>query len=372
MKILLVGNYLPDKQESMLRFAEVMKQELAQAGHEVKVIHPAEKLGRFSWPKVFDKWIAYIDKFLLFPSELRSAAVWADVIHICDHSNSMYVKHILSKPHLITCHDLLAVRSARGEFPVNQVGFTGRLLQSWISRGLKSAQFIVCDSYATLNDCKHVLNKPEDQMNVVYLGLNYPYSPMPLDEANERLSSLGIANQQRYLMSIGNNSWYKNRVSVLKTFVQLVQCHQQDDLKLIFAGRKLTSEMNNFITEAGIENRVEQLGLISNEDLRALYSRADALIFPSLEEGFGWPVLEAQASGCPVFASNRAPMTEIGGDAAVYIDPLSPSEAAQVIDRYLGDSEAMRTRGLLNAAKFSNKMMMNGYLKAYSKMCRNS
>jgi len=368
MKILLVGNYVPDKQESMLRFADVMKQELAQEGHEVKVIHPAEKLGRFSWPKVFGKWIAYIDKFLLFPSELRRAAVWADVIHICDHSNSMYVKHILSKPHIITCHDLLAVRSARGEFPVNQVGFTGRLLQSWISRGLKSAQFIVCDSYATLNDCKRVLNKPEDQMSVVYLGLNYPYSPMPLDEANERLSSLGIANKQRYLMSIGNNSWYKNRALILKIFVQLVQCHQQDDLKLIFAGRKLTSEMNDFITEAGIENRVEQLGLISNEDLRALYSRADGLVFPSLEEGFGWPVLEAQASGCPVFASNRAPMTEVGGDAAEYFDCQDLEGAASLINDCLNDLQAMRARGFSNATKFSNTLMRDAYVKIYRQL----
>ncbi|MDQ6991674.1 MAG: glycosyltransferase family 1 protein [Mariprofundaceae bacterium] len=192
---------------------------------------------------------------------------------------------------------------------------------------------------------------------------------MPFDEANERLSSLGIANKQRYLMSIGDNSWYKNRVSVLKIFVQLVQCHQQDDLKLIFAGRKLTSEMNDFIVEVGIENRVEQLGLISNEDLRALYSRADALVFPSLEEGFGWPVLEAQASGCPVFASNRAPMTEVGGDAAEYFDPLSPEAAVEVIYNCLNDLQGMRKQGLQNVENFSNELMVNGYLEAYERVC---
>jgi glycosyltransferase involved in cell wall biosynthesis len=370
MKVLLLGNYLPDRQESMQRFSNVMEQELSQAGHVVRLVRPTEKLGKFSWPKHFVKWIGYVDKFLLFPLTLRSAVAWADVVHICDHSNSMYVKYVSEKPHLITCHDLLAVRSARGEFPENPVGIAGRLLQSWISRGLKLAQFIVCDSYATLNDCRHVLDIPSDQMSVVYLGLNYPYTPMPIDEAKVKLNQLNIANGQRYLVNVGNNSWYKNRLSVLKIFAHLVNNHKRD-LNIIFAGRKLTPEMNAFIVDAGIENRVRQLGMISNEDLRALYSCAEGLIFPSLEEGFGWPVLEAQASGCPVFASNRPPMTEIGGDAAVYIDPLLPEDAAEVINAHLDALQDMRSSGMLNAGKFSNVAMRDAYLGIYSRIAQN-
>lgn len=371
MKILLVGNYLPDRQESMLRFADVMEQELSKAGHEVRKICPTVRLGQFSCPKKLEKWVGYVDKFILFPSELRKAAAWADVVHICDHSNSMYVKQVSSKPHLITCHDLLAVRSARGEISVNQVGFTGRLLQSWISRGLKFAKFIVCDSYATLNDCKRVLEIPETRLNVVYLGLNYPYSPMPEDERDIRLNQLGIDNEQRYLMNIGNNSWYKNRLSVLKIFAELVNQHHRDYF-MIFAGRLLTDEMNAFIVDAGIASRVVQLGAISNEDLRALYSRSDGLIFPSLEEGFGWPVLEAQACGCPVFTSNRAPMTEIGGGAAIYFDPLLPVAAAHTINENMEILSDMRSRGLLNAAQFSNTAMTNAYVDTYNLLTKSS
>ncbi len=371
MKILLVGNYLPDKQESMLRFADVMQQELTTAGHVVRLIRPPIKMGKFTWSKKLVKWIGYVDKFVLFPTELRKAAVWADVVHICDHSNSMYVKHVSSKPHLITCHDLLAVRSARGDFPVNKVGFTGQLLQSWISRGLKAANFIVCDSYATLNDCKLVLAIPETSLAVVYLGLNYPYKPMSVKEANDRLSQLGIAKDQRYLMNIGGNSWYKNRLTVLKIFAHLVNQYQHD-LFMIFAGQMLTPEMSTFIAEANIKNRVIQLGSISNEDLRALYTRAAGLIFPSFEEGFGWPVLEAQACGCPVFTSNRAPMTEVGSNAAVYIDPLSPETAATVIDSQLTSLQLMRNNGLANAAKFSNEAMRDAYLELYIQLSNKS
>lgn len=368
MKVLLVGNYSQDRQESMQRFANVMEGELSLAGHEVRQIRPTVRLGNFSFPKKLEKWVGYVDKFVLFPVELRRAAAWADIVHICDHSNAMYIKHVISKPHLITCHDLLAVRSAKGDFPQNRVGFTGRLLQAWICRWLRSAKSVVCISNATLNDCKNVLGKSSMQLEVIYLGLNYPYSPMPIAEANIRLGQFGIPPDQNYLLNIGNNSWYKNRLFSLKTFSLLVKKHNSDSI-LIFAGRDLTPEMNEFVALEGLKDRIKQLGSISNEDLRALYSRADGLLFPSLEEGFGWPILEAQASGCPVFTSNRAPMTEVGGDAAVYIDPLSPESAAATISNRHGSLDNMRRLGLINASSFSNLAMRESYETAYRRVC---
>lgn len=367
MKILLVGNYLPDQQESMQRFAEVMKQELSDAGHEVQLLRPAVKLGQYPWPDKLQKWVGYADKFIIFPYVLRHAAAWADVIHICDHSNAMYVSDIAFKPNLITCHDLLAVRSALGEFPVNPVGFTGKLLQSWIARKLKLAKFIVCDSNATLNDCMRVLQINASCLSVVYLGLNFPYRPMSIDASNMYLDKFDISISQKYLINIGNNSWYKNRKTVLDIFDILVNDYKRD-IFLIFVGRLLTPEMNELAIEMGLENRIKQLGSVSNDDLCALYSRAEGLIFPSFEEGFGWPVLEAQASGCPVFASNRAPMTEVGGEAAVYIDPISPGSSAELININLDNVDGMRKRGLINAEKFSNLIMRNAYLEIYSKM----
>ena len=81
----------------------------------------------------------------------------------------------------------------------------------------------------------------------------------------------------------------------------------------------------------GLRDRVIELTNITNEDLRALYSKATALLFPSLREGFGWPIIEAQACGCPVFTSDRVPMTEVGGDAAIYLDPTDPRPAPRLL-----------------------------------------
>ncbi len=107
----------------------------------------------------------------------------------------------------------------------------------------------------------------------------------------------------------------------------------------------------------------------SNEDLRALYSLAEALLFPSLAEGFGWPIAEALACGCRVLTSNRAPMTEVGGEAAVYADPDDEAGAAVRLRDLLGEPpEARRARveaGLHQATLFSTRAMIDAYERIY-------
>ena len=63
------------------------------------------------------KWLGYVDKFALFPPELRRAMAWADLVHVCDQGNAMYMRYLQNKPHLLTCHDVLAIRSALGDVP---------------------------------------------------------------------------------------------------------------------------------------------------------------------------------------------------------------------------------------------------------------
>src|SRR5829696_5329384 len=110
MKILLVANFIPDRQRSMQRFARMLRDGLRARGHEVRVVRPRLWLSRKLKRKSFAgsetslenfqrKWLAYIDKFILFPRTLRCAAQWADIVHICDHSNAMYVGHVAGKPH---------------------------------------------------------------------------------------------------------------------------------------------------------------------------------------------------------------------------------------------------------------------------------
>jgi glycosyltransferase involved in cell wall biosynthesis len=134
-------------------------------------------------------------------------------------------------------------------------------------------------------------------------------------------------------------------------------------------GKAWTSEMRRFILEYGLSDATLEVTGVAEEDLRALYSTASMMIFPSFQEGFGWPIIEAQACGCPVATSNRSPMNEVGGNAAIYIDPDNPESAAAAVQRALERTACMRELSLANAARFKSSAMIDSYLSLYGKVC---
>lgn len=233
-----------------------------------------------------------------------------------------------------------------------------------ISAGLAGAQHIACVSEATRSDLLRVAGVSAQRVSRVYNSLNHPYSPMERHEARQRIHRLlpGLAGP--FLLHVGGNQWYKNRLGVLRIFSILRKLANGNALQLVLAGKPWTSGMRQFIFENGLSNLAFELAGVDNEDLRALYSTATMLLFPSLYEGFGWPILEAQACGCPVATSNRAPMNEIGGSAAVYIDPKNPELAAAILNQALEKAPAMRGPSLSNAARFRTGML-ESYLSLY-------
>jgi glycosyltransferase involved in cell wall biosynthesis len=370
MKVLLLANYLNDEQQSMQRFAALMERGLTQAGREVQVLRPPAYAGQLHpSPRGFGKWLGYIDKFGVFPQFLRSAVKWADVVHICDHSNSFYTKHLRSVPHIVTCHDLLAIRSALGEIPQKHTAWPGRQLQKLILKGLTEAQHIVCVSEATRRDLLRLVDIPESRVSRTYNSLNYPYSRMETHEASFRLRQLGIDPSHGLFLHVGGNQWYKNRLGVLRIFSILSKLSVGRSLQLVMVGKRWTSEMRQFVLEHGLGEATLELTGVAEEDLRALYSMASMMIFPSLQEGFGWPIIEAQACGCPVATSNRPPMNEVGGDAAIYIDPDNPESAAAAVQHALSRIADIRELSLANAARFKVSAMIDSYLSLYDEVC---
>jgi len=369
MKILMVGNYENDHQESMMRFASIMFDRLACAGLDVRLIRPAPFFGRLARsPHGLGKWLGYIDKFLIFPPQLAVIARWADVVHVCDHSNAPYVLFLGSRPNLVTCHDLLAIKSALGEIPEVPTKWSGKLLQQWILAGLKKSKLIACDSVATQNDVIRLCRVAPNRTTIVYLGLNYPYSPMGKARRNACLTVAGIPTDRRYIFHVGSNAWYKNRSALIAIYRQLKLADAMSDLLLVIVGSPLTETQRCEIHNWGLNECVIEVGSVDNQTLCALYSGASALVFPSLMEGFGWPILEAQACGCPVFATDRAPMTEVGGSAARYFSPDRPADAATAISGALADVESMRQAGLVNAANFTTENMVTKYMTLYSQL----
>jgi len=368
MKVLLISNYLPDEQESMLRYARLLFRELQAKGVDVLIVHPPAIVTRFTGRRgSFGKWAAYVDKYLLAPVFLRKHARNADIVHICDHSNSMYASCVGTKPCILTCHDLLAVFAAQGRFPQVHIGLTGRWLQRWIANGIKHAQYLLCVSQKTLEDVKELCGNHPPILTLVYNPLNWPYHPVDRAETEAVLAARSLMPTPEYILHVGSNSWYKNRRAVIAIFTELKRDLRLVRIKLLLCGKPWDRELAKAVAASGHAQDIINCGEVTNEELRALYSGAFLFLYPSLEEGFGWPILEAQASGCVVATTNRPPMTEVGGRAAIAIEPSNYQAASTTILEALPQFEQLRRGGLAHAATFTVTRSMNQVYALYER-----
>jgi glycosyltransferase involved in cell wall biosynthesis len=379
MKVLLVGNLPEDRQESMRRFTDLLHSGLKARGHEVIQIAPSLRFGRWLKPYRYGgipKYLGYLDKFGLFPRQLRAhvAAARPDVVHIIDHANAVYAPSASAAPVLVTCHDLLQVRAALGEIPHQRVSGFGRRYQSWILQSLRRVPRVACVSAKTEADVLRLTGLPANRVTVVSNALNHPYRPIDHATARERVAELAVANRAAasrlspggggFLLNVGGGHWYKNRPGLLAIHAELRRRLMPTPV-LVMVGPPLSSDDAANVATLGLSEHVISFPTVTNPQLEALYRLAEGLIFPSWEEGFGWPIAEAQACGCPVFTSNRSPMTEVGGGSAVYFDPADPVAAAQAIATAWPHREAQRNRGLEEARRWHPDVMLAGYETLY-------
>ena len=367
--ILLIGNYPLDRQQSMQRFAMMMLTGLTAAGVPAELILPSHFFGRFRAAGNFiAKWLAYVDKFVLFRWRLaKKLRQRPAVVHICDHSNAMYAGAIRDVPVVVTCHDLLAVRGALGEPTETPASATGKRLQHWIVQGLKEADAVACVSRATLADAHRLIARPNGKpaLAQIALGLSYPYQLLPPEETRARLGKIPtLSAGTPFVLHVGSNLLRKNRAGVLRIFAR---CKDAWDGSLVFAGDPLSLPLRALANELGVSNRIVEVPNAGSDLLEALYNGATALLFPSTFEGFGWPIAEAHACGCPVLCADREPMSEIAGEAGL-VHPVE-DEAGFAADLLRLTDPAERARwsakALENAKRFSTTRMIDEYCKLY-------
>jgi glycosyltransferase involved in cell wall biosynthesis len=373
MKVLLVGNYKADGQWSMDRFGNMLLRGLRELGIETYMVRPAVVLGGGN------KWLGYVDKLVLFwfalRREVKARPGW--VVHIVDQGNGVWAGWLgggmrLKGPMgpigpmrcVVTCHDLLAIRAARGEFPGARTGWTGRIFQRMILRGLRKAGRLVCASEATRKDAERLIGAGA----VIANGLEDFWRQTDADEAWGHIEKAGVsARAAGYVLHVGGETWYKNRAGVVRLFVELRKSTNHAP-KLVMAGPKLDPARLAELQEAGLESEVTVMKAVPDETLRALYGMARVLVLPSLAEGFGWPILEAQACGCPVVTTNAQPMRETGGDAAIYADHGEWANAvAQVLEMDEARRAALVAAGLENARRYTVKKMAREYAELYQR-----
>ncbi len=382
MKIVVLGHppgFLSS--QSMPKVVKMIADGMRNRGHQVEIWSAKSFFQRLPVSGALKKWMGYVDQFLLFSTWIRwrlmrepSSTLFA----VADQALGPWVPLIHKRPHVVHLNDFLAVRSALGEFPSNPTSWSGKQYQKLIRNGLRQGRLFIAISKCTQQDGARLVHKDAARSEVVYLGLNFPFAPMPspeaqavlLDEKSLRLPTNG------YLLHVGGNQWYKNRTGVLVLYAAYVS-RTESPCALWMVGHRPSEELQLLAHSAEAKGgEVRFLPDMSDRAVCAAYSAARLLIFPSLAEGFGWPIAEALACGCMVLTTDAAPMTEVGGDAAFYIpsQPMGDAIAwadhgAEVISRILAlDTAQIKDRvalGLVQAAKFDAEVALDSYERIY-------
>ncbi len=221
--------------------------------------------------------------------------------------------------------------------------------------GVHHAQHVLCVSQNVLDLAVEYYKVPRDRFSVMYNGVGEHFVPIPESQRTAYLESLGIHG--RFLLFAGRFERRKNVPRILEAF-HIYRNEVDRDVKLVLAGNSTwaKSEVESTIKRLGLGPHLILPGHIPNEHLPALYSGAEMLVFPSLWEGFGLPVVESMACGTPVVTSNLSSLPEIAGDAALLVDPRSVPEIVDAMQSISRDAE-LRSRlcraGLERAKLFS-------------------
>ncbi len=240
-------------------------------------------------------------------------------------------------PIVTTIHDLA--------FVANPAHFSRaglRFFRRALSLTLSQADLVLCSSRATLEQCRAA---GFDEARLRHVPLGVRAEPATHDEvARVRIAH---ALESPYVLWVGTVEPRKNLPGLMQAFRQL-----EHDVDLVLVGPKGWNEdLERLLAELEprVRDRVRVLGFVSEDDLGALYAGAEVFCFPSLLEGFGFPVLEAMAQGTPVVTSGETSTAELAQDAGILVDPRDPDSIAGALSRVL--SESSLAAGLAEAGR---------------------
>jgi glycosyltransferase involved in cell wall biosynthesis len=250
-------------------------------------------------------------------------------------------------PFVVTIHDLSFLRFPRLFRPANRLylGVMTRL------SARKASRLIAVSAHAAAESAE-LLGVPAERIDVVYHGVDPHFRPLPVDEVTRFRQRKSLP--ARFILHVGTLEPRKNLIRLVEALVRI----RGDRIKLLLVGAQgwLYHDLLQRIEELGAGEAVVFCGYVSADELPLWYNAAAALAYPSLYEGFGLPVLEAQACGTPVLTSNRSSLPEAAGDGALIVDPSDVSEIAEGLHRLLTDEPLrleLRGRGLQHASQFS-------------------
>lgn len=281
----------------------------------------------------------------------RARLIGADVLH-CPSNFGPAVRLL---PTVVTIHDTLALRH-----PEWVPGGRSRGVQALSRATARAASRIITISDVSATDVHRLLGRSTADIDIIHLGVK------PVDVA-ERVTRSG---GRPYVLTGGNRMPHKNFERLLEAWTLIPAAERP---RLVVTGSHGEDPLRPVVERLDLAGDVDLRGWVSAEELADLYNGASAYVFPTLFEGFGLPVLEAMARGCPVIGSDIPVLHEVGGEDMVYFDPRDPTAIAGAVRRVVGDAaaqEALAAAGRKRAATFTWQRAADATAEVYHRVAR--
>lgn len=274
-------------------------------------------------------------------------------------------------PLVVTIHDIIYFET----HPLTSKGYSpyqkfGNLYRRYVvKRLLHSSEQIITVSEFEKARFLNFLQLKDDQVRVVYNGVGAHFKPID-DEDILKSIKTKYNLPDAFFLFLGNTDPKKNTRNTVVSFAKFKKQHGGNHQLVI--GDLDPEVIKGFLKEENLESYFNDIfftGYIHNNDLPAVINLADIFLYPSKRESFGIPVLEGMASGVPVITSNTSSMPEVGGDAALFVNPNDTDEICEAIHTLLSDKDLRAeniAKGLLRAAEFSWKNTAKEVLEIYS------
>jgi glycosyltransferase involved in cell wall biosynthesis len=286
-----------------------------------------------------------------------------DLFHGLSHEIPLGLKPQKIKT-VVTIHDLIYL--------------THPHLFPWIDRKIYDAKFrhscrqadqiIAVSEFTKLQIATH-FKTPEKKIHVIYQAIDDHYFLPPTNAEIEQIKQKYLLPAS-YLFYAGTLNERKNALVILKA-LKLMAPIDRPSLLLAGSGKEYKKKCQQFVVENQLESWVKFLGFVPDHELKTLYHLAKVFIYPSQVEGFGLPIVEAQAQGTPVITSHGGCFAEAGGDHSIKIDPNNPHDLKEKIDTLFQDTQiyqSLKAPSLLHAQKFHGENQAQKLIKFYSQL----
>ena len=263
------------------------------------------------------------------------------------HATNHLVPPVRDVPYVLTLYDLFFLKKDKRDCTWEE-----RRYREALSGAVSSASRIICLSDFVASEAKERWDLAEDLVDIIPGGVDSFSLPESVEIVQSTLHRLGVYTP--YVLHVGYQGIRKNLSLLVEGFVRLAQ----EGVHLVLAGREgpSTPELRLQCEERGISHCVHFLGYVGRKDLACLYAGADCFVFPSLEEGFGLPVLEAMSAGVPVVTSRSGSLPEVTGDAGILVNSSDAEELYQAVHKVLHENllrETLISKGKQRAAQYS-------------------